>query len=26
MDRLEVRQLLDVLGPDEGDNFAILLQ
>lgn len=26
MDRLEVRQLLDVLGPDEGDNFAIPLQ
>jgi Zn-dependent peptidase ImmA (M78 family)/transcriptional regulator with XRE-family HTH domain len=26
MDRLEVRQLLDVLGGDEGDNFAIQLQ
>lgn len=26
MDRLEVRQLLDVLGTDEGDTFAIPLQ
>jgi Zn-dependent peptidase ImmA (M78 family)/DNA-binding XRE family transcriptional regulator len=26
MDRIEVRQLLDVLGGDEGDNFAIPLQ
>jgi Zn-dependent peptidase ImmA (M78 family)/DNA-binding XRE family transcriptional regulator len=25
MDRLELRQLLDVLGPDEGNNFAIPL-
>jgi hypothetical protein len=26
LDRLEVRELLDVLGGDEGDNFAIPLQ
>ena len=26
MDRLEIRQLLDVFGEDEGDDFAINLQ